>query len=62
MKEFCYRDPQTLRITYTTTDDGEQLVLAARNKFIGEIEKIRMCNHPNIIRFCSGGIGFGFDF
>ena len=50
MKEFCYRDPQTLRITYTTTDDGEQLVLAAHNKFIGEIEKIRMCNHPNIIR------------
>lgn len=49
MKEFCYRDPQTSRISYTSTDEGEHLVLAARSKFIGEIEKIRICNHPNII-------------
>ena len=49
MREFCYRDPQTFKVTYTTSPDGKRFVQIALNKFKGEIEKIRMCNHPNII-------------
>ena len=50
MREFSYRDPQTFKVTYTISPDGKRLVQTALNKFKGEIEKIRMCNHPNIIR------------
>lgn len=50
IQEYCYRNPLNKEIVVTTTSKGIEILQYARNKFIGEIAKIRMCNNPNIIQ------------
>ena len=50
MQDICSRDPQTLNIITSNLDDNTQIKNTAIAKFIGEAEKIKDIEHPNIVK------------
>ena len=50
MNEFCKRDSKTYDIVALNSSDTEQIMKTAIAKFIGEVEKIKNIQHPNIVK------------
>lgn len=48
-KQFCNRDRTTSQVT-VALNDGEEMFMRLKNKFLHEGQKIAQLNHPNIIR------------
>ena len=50
MNEYCKRDSKTYDIIAVNSSDNEQIIKTAIAKFIGEVEKIKNIQHPNIVK------------
>ena len=50
MKKYCYRDTASGKVVHFCDGDNEDYFNCAVKKFVGEVEKIRMCTSPNIIQ------------
>ena len=50
MNEYCKRDSKTYDIIAVNSNDNEQIIKTAIAKFIGEVEKIKTIQHPNIVK------------